>query len=579
MSLSDSIPAALKSPFTTAEEVPLRRFLERMVGEGFAMVVIFGERQNALEEVVEWLETESDRLQAQMHKINLSRFTFNNPWLELDHTIGKKPSSEKNILLLHGIDPRSDLSRASEVRLFRQLNVQRDSLTRDYPCCWVLLVPPRLEHPLKTQAPDFCDFVGYWCTLTPGETPAERSSPSFTTTPSPSPSYSGTPESDARLVAALGNELLFGALKATWEWRLDEARGLLARYELSSRQNAHSGALTLVKGFLKFREGDKLQAEKLFAAADTEIDEEDQPQESVGEIDKALVHFRSAHFLAEQLNDVRAKARAMVKIAYILQQRGYTDEALQILREQAPVSERLGDVRPRAITMGQIADILQQRGQTDEALRIRREEELPVYERLGDVRTKAVTIGNIADILQQRGQTKEALRIRREEELPVYERLGDERAKAVTMGRIADILQKRGQTDEALRIRREEELPVYERLGDVRTKAVTIGNIAHILLQRGQTDEALRIYREEALPVYERLGDLRNIISARANLGIILLTRSSSTLAERQEAREHLLWALAEAEKRQYQVADQLRGIVKRLIPGYVGFTSPAARE
>ncbi|MGL6075226.1 MAG: tetratricopeptide repeat protein [Fimbriiglobus sp.] len=588
MNLPESIPSGFKSPITTADEVPFRRFLERMVGHGFALTVVLGERQNGFEEIVGWLETESERLQAQVHKINLSRLTFNNPWLELDHLIGKKPSTEKNILLLHSVDPRSELSQASEVRLFRQLNVQRDSLTRDYPCFWVLLIPPRLEHQLKTQAPDFCDFVGYWSSMTPGEAQPEQTRSSFTTTSSPAPNLSGTPESDARLLAALGNELLFGALKATWEWRLDEARGILARYELASRQNANPGALAFVEGYLKFHEGDKPAAAELFAIADNKIDEQTQGQlkaellialgdhqRSVGQPEKAMAYYKTAHALADRLGDVREKAVAMGQIADILQQRGQSDEALRIRREeQIPVYDRLGDVHSKAVTMGQIAAILQQRGQTDEALRVLRDQ-VPVFDGLGDVRSKAVTMGRIADILQQRGQSDEALRIRRDEELPVYDRLGDVREKAVAMGKIAAILRLRGQTDEALRVLRDQ-VPVFDGLGDVRSKAVTMGRIADILQQRGQTDEALRIRRKEQIPVYEQLGDVRESIVVRANLGITLLNRSTSTPAEREEAKDHLRWALEEAEKRQYREADQIRDIVKQWIPDDEILTSPS---
>ena len=214
--------------------------------------------------------------------------------------------------------------------------------------------------------------------------------------------------------------------------------------------------------------------------------------------------------------------------------------------------------------MGRIADILQERGQTDEALRIRREEELPIYERLGDVRGKAVAMAKIADILVLRGQTDEALRIRREDELPVYERLGDVRSKAVAMGRIADILVLRGQTDEALRIRREEELPVFERLGDVREKAVTMAKIADILVSRGDIHEAIRSYRE-ILTELEGLGDLYLMIRCRTQLAIALSKRGYKK--DVPLIREHLLWALAEAEKHHYvREVDQLRQIVQQLL-------------
>ena len=567
------------SPFDPADEKPLRRFIERMIGEGFAMVVVRGERPNGLEDVVAWFQDECERVRAQMHQVNLGRFTFNNPWLELDHAIGKVAAAENTILLLHGVDPLSERKRDDEVPLFRQLNVQRDALTRDYPCFWVIYIPPRLEYQLKTQAPDFCDFVGYWCTIQPSDNVISPIVSSYGSNLSYS-SPSGTPESDARLLAALGDEHLFASLKATWDWKLDEARGQIAIYEMSSKRNGNPGALEFVRGYLQFQEGNRRAAETSYTLANDKIDEHTQPQlkaelfnawgqlqHSQGEPEKALDYYRSALAIVERLGDVREKALTMGLIGDILEQRGQADEALRIYREEElPVYERLGDLYQKAVTMGRIADILQKRGEIDEVLRIRREEELPVYERIGDLRDKTVSMGKIADDFQQRGQTDEALRIYREEELPVYERIGDVRSKMSTLGKIANILLQRGQIDEALRIHREERLPIYERLGDVREKTMTMGRIADILQQRGQTNEALRIRRQEELPVYERLGDVRSKAICRAKIGIALMYKSVRTKAESEEAREHLLWALATAEKHQYAEAAQIRENVKRLL-------------
>ena len=565
------------SPFDPADEKPLRRFIERMIGEGFAMVVVRGERPNGLEDVVAWFQDECERVRARMHKVNFGRFTFDNPWLELDQTIGKVPTAEKTILLLHGVDPLSERKRDDEVPLFRQLNVQRDALTRDYRCFWVIYIPPRLEYQLKSQAPDFCDFVGYWCTIQPSETVIAPIVSSYGSNLSYS-SPSGTPESDARLLAALGDEHLFASLKATWDWKLDEARGRIAIYEMSSKRNGNPGALEFVRGYLQFQEGNRHAAETSYTLANDKIDEHTQPQlkaeldtvrgqleQSQGKPEKALEHYRSALVIFERIGDVRSKAAIARKIADILQLKGDLDGALQMLQNEAlkPILG-LGLLVDEAVYRCSIANILQQRGQIDEALRIYRDECIPVYERLGDVRLKAVTMGNIVDILLQRGETEEALRNLEAIKI-IFHDLGDVRSKTATLGKIADIFQRRGQIDKALRIRREEELPVYERLGDVREKAVTMGNIAIILEQRGETHEAIRIYRE-IVPILESLNDLHSQMNCRYNLGTALLSKGYKK--DIPIAREHLRWALATAEKHQYAEAAQIRANVTRLLGG-----------
>lgn len=567
------------SPFDPADEKPLRRFIERMIGEGFAMVVVRGERPNGLEDVVAWFQAECERVQSQMLQVNLGQFTFDNPWLELDQTIGKIAATEKTILFLHGIDPLSEKKRHDEVPLFRQLNVQRDALTRDYRCFWVIYIPPRLDYEFNTQAPDFCDFVGYWCTIQPSDNVISRIVSSYGSNLSYS-SPSGTPEYDARLLAALGDEHLFASLKAAWDWKLDEARGQIAIYEMSSKRNGHPGAFEFVRGYLQFQEGNRQVAETSYNLANDKIDEHAQPQlkaeldtvrgqfeQSQGKSEKALEHYRSALVIFERNGDVRSKAAIARKIADILQLKGDLDAALQMLQNEAlkPILG-LGLLADEAVYRGSIANILQQRGQIDEALRIYRDECIPVYERLGDVRLKAVTMGNIVDILLQRDETEEALRNLEAIKI-IFHDLGDVRSKTATMGKIADILQKRGQIEEALRIRREEELPVYERLGDVREKAVTMGNIALILEQRGEIHEAIRIYRE-IVPILESLNDLHSQMNCRYNFGTALLSRGYKK--DIPIAHEHLRWALATAEKHQYAEAAQIRANVTRLLGGSV---------
>ncbi|WP_143393682.1 hypothetical protein [Fimbriiglobus ruber] len=251
------------------------------------------------------------------------------------------------------------------------------------------------------------------------------------------------------------------------------------------------------------------------------------------------------------------------------------DEKLARISELESRLSSIGDppdsiVQQHALTWwDEIATLKAFMGNSTEALRIRREEELPVYEQLGDVREKAIAMGKIADILHARGQLDDALRIRQEEQLPVFERLGDTRTKAMTLGQIADILHERGQLSDALRIRQTEELPAFERLGDVREKAVTLGKIADIFYDRGQLGDALRIRQEEQLPVYERLGDMRGLIITRAKIGMTLSQRPSASREQLLEAREHLMWALTEAEKRQYTETARLRQIVAKLLDSH----------
>ena len=88
-----------------------------------------------------------------------------------------------------------------------------------------------------------------------------------------------------------------------------------------------------------------------------------------------------------------------------------------------------------------------------------------------------------------------------------------------------------------------------------------MGKIADMLYARGDLDEALRIRREEQLPVYERLGG-RDLVIGRGNLAITLLTRN--TAGDREEARDLLCLALADARRMQLPEVQQIEAILQQ---------------
>ena len=505
------MPASLDAlPTVEAELAALRRLLDFGEGHFSSSIAICNS------------PVERDRLIEQIRTTHPGVAVITIPPRTVDvfgHAIEGYTAPPKALFLI-GLEA-SVTSPEADSHTLRSLNASRDLWPNRYPCPIVLWLPEYAATALSQQARDYWRFVShrfYFAVESPTMMPR-----------------GGTTDTDKWL----------NAISLSSDEKVARIAELKARIESVGNDPPPALQQHVLEWW----------------------DELATLHEFTGSLDEALRIRREEQLpVYERLGDVRSKAMTMGYIADILQDRGQADEALRIQRDEVlPACNSLGDVKGKAVTMGKIADILQDRGQTDEALRIRREEELPVYERLGDVRSKAVTMGKIAEVLQQRGQTDEALSLCYKEILPAFDSLGDVSHVARTWGCIADILQQRGRTDEALHIRREKELPVYERLGDVRSKAVTMGKIAGILAQRGQTDEALRIRREEELPVYERLGDMRELVITRLKIALILLQHPSPT--DQQEGREHLLWALAEAEKHQYAQAAQMRRLVTRLLP------------
>ncbi len=578
MGNSPSLTLRPEPPLAQDDRVRFLRLLRRTLGKGFTAAVVATPAGDALPRLVDWLNAEIAPAKGRLVLVDVSRLRGGSLSDAVRQAVESQPSSPHLALLIHGFEnARSQAERQNREGVFRQLNVQRDLLRQVAPCFWTLLIHPATLQLLRSVAPDFCDFVSVW-----GTDSAETTVPSAPAPQSPSPSQSNVSASFLSSARdAVVHPLLADAIEKFYFWDLDRGRDDLGRFEVSRKEHSFEAERNVVDGLLRLREGRTEEARELLQAVIDQLSKRYAEDTSIQvsklyglalvilvEVQFILGNRKDAEGLArhaievyQRIGDRGGQAESYGRLADVLQERGQLDEVLRIRREEElPVFERLGDVRAKAITMGKIADVLQQRGQTDEALWIFKEQVLPAFERLGDVRAKAVTMARIADVHQQRGQLDEALRIRREEELPVFERLGDVRAKAITMGKIADVLQGRGQTDEALRIRLEEQLPVYDRLGDVRAKAVTMGKIADILQQRGQLDEALHLRREEELPVYERLGDVRAKIFCRAKIGWELIRRGR--IQDHTEARAHLQWALAEAQRLQLPEATSIQEIL-----------------
>ncbi len=290
---------------------------------------------------------------------------------------------------------------------------------------------------------------------------------------------------------------LEGAARATPAWALVGV-GLRARI-LVSRGDV-DGAVVLFRSAKAGQEalGNRLEA----AIAATDIA---RALVIKGQVDEALALDGEALAVLEALGARREKALTLGDMARILVNKGQTDEALKLHRARLAEYDVLRDRRERAATVGEIARILSDKGEVDEALRLHREA-LADFEALGDRRSSAVALGDIARILVIKGDVVKALELQRER-LSVYESIGDVRSRAIAVRDIGRMLFDAGQIDEAL-ARSQEALAAFTTLGDQRSRAVALGDTARILTKKGIVDEALQMHRE-ALAVYVRLGDQR----------------------------------------------------------------------
>ena len=535
-----------------------RRFLDWSVGDGFDLAIVKMTAPVHRNALVAWTKERVPRA----YEIDLAQVGPGQSRL-WDLLTAALNDHGATMLIFYGLEEA-----ASRQRIIAQLNVERDELVKTFAVPWILFVHPVVYLELMQKAPDFVDFAGLWL----DELPAEKA-PALTVELQAPHLESPMHKSQG---SAVEMDLLTEAADAIRSSRLDEARDLLARYDIAApKLPAENSSIILARCLRAFVDNQHDEAlhilrEKLLPTF-AQLDERQTITMGYlveilfirGEWDEALRLAKDYVIpMHERLGNVATRANMLGRVADILQARGECDEALRISRaEQLPVYQGLGDVREQAITLSRIADIVFGRGEIDEALRLYQKEVLPIFERLDDARERAITLEKVACILEARGELDEALRIRQEEVLPVFERLGDVRSRAITLGRVADIFQARGEFDKALRIRREEELPVYDQLGDVRSRAVTLGRIAAIMNARGQLEQALHLRREEEIPVYERLGDARELSIGRANIALILLRRGKPE--DMPEILRLLGLALADARRLRLPEAQQIEKIVR----------------
>jgi len=548
--------AALESILAPEDARAYRRFLEWSIGGGFKLAIVEVTAPRDRDALVAWTVSAAPGARA----VALDDPEQRPVWALLEEAC--QAPGEAEALVLTRLEELHDRS-----KVCAQLNIHRDELARAFAVPWVVLVHPSAALDLQRHAPDFCDFASLWMRSRPGD-------PATTPALLEMRGVERSPEhlASAPVREASDEELLDRAYKALSYGRVNEARDLLAEYDLQHPDARASDPrrMWLEAEQLRMRGEPALAMAQLQAALPL-CSESLRPllrggvlltmgsiRESWGELDEAANLYRHVFHLYDQHGDQQGRAVSLSAIAGILYVRGDVDEALRIRQQEVlPVFEKLGDVRSRAVTLSKIADILYARGELDEALRIHQQEVLPAFEKLGDVHARVLTLGKIADILYARGKLDEALRIRQQEVLPAFEKLGDVHLRAVTLGKIADILHARGDLDEALRIR-QEVLPIFEKLGDVRSRALITAQIAIILGKRGEANEALRLL-QEVLPALEKLGDVHVLLMLQRGLALAHLARGRP--GDREVAAQFLELALKGAERLSLPDAAKIRAI------------------
>jgi tetratricopeptide (TPR) repeat protein len=479
-----------------------RRFLDWMVGDGFALAVLEVKEPRRRDEIVAWTSARVPGTRVVAMDQASGRPLY--PLLEQ----ACAPPGEASVLVLTRLEQAQD-----RITLFARLNIPRDELARDFPIPWVILIHPAAALEMQMHAPDFVDFAVLWLREEDSGPASSEGLERFTAAP-----HRQGAQSMLVIDSEAATNFLGRAQNAIELGRYDEAMDLLAQYDLRNpgarSENARRIQLDGVLLWLRGRpvEGLARLEEALRRCGPTEArfkavmaGDIARIRAERGELAAALELHKEALKVYEEMGDRRLRAITLTEIARIHAKRGELDAALDLYKEALVVCEELGDQRGRPIILGDIANILAERGELDAALDLYKEA-LGVFEDLGNRRSRAIALNAIARIRVARGELDAAFDMF-EEALTVFEDLGDRRSRAITLGDIAHVRAERRELDAAL-VLHKEALSIFEELGDRRARALTLGGIAHIQTERGELDAALDLHKE-ALSVFEELGDGR----------------------------------------------------------------------
>jgi acetolactate synthase regulatory subunit len=381
----------------------LERLLERTARRGFKLVLV----EVATQADRRWLLSQTRVLLAsqsvQLLEIDVAAFQGMNFREDLIARTAEKACGWEDVALAFvGFEEPAVPSAA----ILRQLNVQRDSLVRDFPCPWILFVHPALRPLLHRVATDFCDFAALWVEAEPSGEPAVGREVG-----------ASDPHDNGRSVSAdpIFPPLLREAEVAMDRWENDRAADLIAQFELAAPQDGYGFLVEVFKARLLHHQGANREAHewlsRLVARMEGSVNRDSQSDQALayallelgrldvvaGELGKAEYEFRRSHALYLSSGNAVRQAEALGEIARIRADKGEVDAALALHKEMLGIFESLGDKRSRAVTLGDIARIRRDKGEVDAALALHKEE-LEVYESLGDKRSRAVTLGDIARI-------------------------------------------------------------------------------------------------------------------------------------------------------------------------------------
>jgi CHAT domain-containing protein/uncharacterized protein HemY len=255
-----------------------------------------------------------------------------------------------------------------------------------------------------------------------------------------------------------------------------------------------------------------------------------------GDFMRALVMYRQAQNMAEQLGDQTGAARAQNNIGNVHATQGDYAQASEYFRKSLAMSETLGDPVAIANSLRNLGNIQQIQGDFAQALFYFRRG-LEISEKLEDSAGIARSLGSLGNVYNLQGDFTQALEYYRKC-LMQFEAMDDKLGIARTLANIATVQYDQGDYEQALESKRQS-LTLFEQKGDKAGSAITLSNIGNNYAVQGNYAQALEYY-QQSMKLKEAVGDKFGMAKTLVGIGLIHFNQSNYA-----QALEYFLKSLA----------------------------------
>ena len=250
--------------------------------------------------------------------------------------------------------------------------------------------------------------------------------------------------------------------------------------------------------------------------------------ELIGDWKEAAAEYQVALRLAEQAQDMAARARCQKALGVLARQRDDYDGALHWLEQARAAWETLGDLDGVNQTMLEIGILYWRQGQPAKA-RQSLEDGLALARQLDDQRSAAAAINSLGNMAWSQGDytTAEGFYT---QSLALQQALGDKLGAGNALLNLGNVARYRGDYA-AARALYERSLPLFEEIGHKRGIGAIIYNWGNLAVLQGDPATA-KVFYEKALALYKVMGFKAGINDTLVKLGTLALDQGNYAAAQ-----------------------------------------------